>query len=80
MATMTHVTWHVCATDVMDVALSQSMRRVYLVDFGPFGPSTEPLLFDWSELVAGMVSAATCKRNATATPDAMSHSLSSCFD
>jgi len=66
MATTTHVIWHVCATDVMDVVLSQSMRRVYLIDFGPFGPSTEPLLFDWSELVAGMVSAAICKRKATA--------------
>jgi len=43
----------------MDVLLSQSMRRVYLVDFGPFGPSTEPLLFDWSELAAGIASLPT---------------------
>ena len=35
----------------VDVVLSKSFRRVYVVDFNPFGTTTEPLLFTWAELM-----------------------------
>eukprot|EP00913_Durusdinium_trenchii_P012876 g12091.t1 len=38
---------------VMDLYVDIPPRRkVWLVDFSPWGPTTEPLLFDWSELRA----------------------------
>jgi hypothetical protein len=47
--------------DTVDVLLTPSLRRVYLIDFGPCGPSTDPLLFEWDELLDGMgVSTAPC--------------------
>ena len=40
-----------CA-DTVDMLLSQSLRRIYIVDFNPFGSTTEPLMFTWEELTA----------------------------
>lgn len=42
--------WGTCA-DVFDVYVSKGYDRVWLVDFGPSATTTEPLLFDWIELL-----------------------------
>ncbi|KAI8814306.1 D123-domain-containing protein [Cladochytrium replicatum] len=36
---------------VFDVLLSQSYRKVTLIDFNPFSPTTDSLLFSWEELL-----------------------------
>lgn len=36
--------------DVFDVYILQNRRTVKLVDFNPFSPTTDGLLYDWSEL------------------------------
>jgi hypothetical protein len=37
-------------SDVVDVFLSENPTTVHLLDFNPFGPTTDALLFDWDEL------------------------------
>ncbi len=41
---------HALCTDVMDVYVDKK-QRVWLVDFGVFGGTTDPLLFSWSALL-----------------------------
>lgn len=36
--------------DVFDVYIERNPAKVWLVDFNPFTPTTDGLLFDWSEL------------------------------
>ena len=36
--------------DVMDIYIERQRRKVWIVDFNPFTPSTDGLLFEWSEL------------------------------
>lgn len=38
--------------DVFDVYIQQSNNKVYLVDFNPFSPTTDALLYNWNELMA----------------------------
>ncbi|CAE6470887.1 unnamed protein product [Rhizoctonia solani] len=35
---------------VMDLLLTRDLSRAHIVDFNPYAPRTDPLLFDWSEL------------------------------
>jgi len=35
---------------VADIYVDESKRRVWLVDFNPFGPVTDGLLFSWHEI------------------------------
>ncbi|KAI8091326.1 D123-domain-containing protein [Gilbertella persicaria] len=37
---------------VFDVYIQRSNNKVYLVDFNPFSPSTDALLYDWNELMS----------------------------
>ncbi|RUP47085.1 D123-domain-containing protein [Jimgerdemannia flammicorona] len=37
---------------VFDVYLSRDRRKVYLVDFNPFGPMTDSLLFHWDDILS----------------------------
>lgn len=36
--------------DVMDLLLTRDLSRAHVVDFNPYAPRTDSLLFDWSEL------------------------------
>ncbi|CAE6466466.1 unnamed protein product [Rhizoctonia solani] len=36
---------------VMDLLLTRDLSRAHIVDFNPYAPRTDPLLFEWSELV-----------------------------
>lgn len=36
--------------DVLDLLLTRDLSRAHVVDFNPYAPRTDPLLFDWSEL------------------------------
>lgn len=38
--------------DVFDVYLQRSNNKVYLVDFNPFNPTTDALLYNWDELMS----------------------------
>lgn len=43
-----------CNSDVFDVICHLGGKDVELVDFNPFDPEvTDPLLFEWSELMSG---------------------------
>ncbi|CAE6481403.1 unnamed protein product [Rhizoctonia solani] len=35
---------------VMDLLLTRDLSRAHIVDFNPYAPRTDPLLFEWSEL------------------------------
>ncbi|KAJ3282693.1 hypothetical protein HK104_010770 [Borealophlyctis nickersoniae] len=65
---------------VFDVYINKSNRKVWLVDFNPFAPTTDSLLFTWEELLS-----ATSDGNPTATvrivqsQQAASSSLSPAF-
>lgn len=37
-------------SDVLDLLLTRDLSRAHVVDFNPYAPRTDPLLFDWSEL------------------------------
>ena len=37
--------------DIFDVYINSTTYRVWLIDFNPFAPSTDPLLFTWPELL-----------------------------
>lgn len=39
---------------VFDVYLTRDESRVFLIDFNPFAPTTDTLLFDWEELLPGL--------------------------
>jgi hypothetical protein len=41
------------AADTFDVYLTPHFARAVLVDFNPFSPTTDALLFDWAELTSG---------------------------
>lgn len=36
--------------DVLDLLLTRDLSRAHVVDFNPYAPRTDPLLFEWSEL------------------------------
>lgn len=38
--------------DVFDVYIQRNNNKVFLVDFNPFDPTTDAILYDWSELMA----------------------------
>ncbi|KAI7907667.1 D123-domain-containing protein [Cokeromyces recurvatus] len=37
---------------VFDVYIQRNRNKVYLVDFNPFSPSTDAILYDWNELIS----------------------------
>lgn len=39
---------------VFDVYVTRDESRVFLIDFNPFAPTTDPLLFFWEELIPGI--------------------------
>lgn len=45
-------TYSSCEIDVFDVYLQRSNNKVYLVDFNPFNPTTDALLYNWDELMS----------------------------
>src|SRR6185436_17564132 len=38
-------------TDVIDVYITRNRERVWLIDFNPFGPMTDSLLYSWEEIL-----------------------------
>ena len=44
------LTYPLSMLDVFDVYILQNRRTVKLVDFNPFSPTTDGLIYDWSEL------------------------------
>jgi hypothetical protein len=39
---------------VFDVYVTRDESKVFLIDFNPFAPTTDPLLFFWEELIPGI--------------------------
>lgn len=37
--------------DVFDVYVEYNREKVYLVDFNPFCPTTDSIMYDWEELM-----------------------------
>lgn len=38
-------------SDVFDVYINQNNRKIWLVDFNPFSPKTDSLLYTWPEII-----------------------------
>ena len=45
-------------SDVFDVYVTRNRERVWLIDFNPFGPMTDSLMYTWEEILTGLF----CKR------------------
>lgn len=48
LATLT--TFFSCSAVVVDVYVEEAKKRVWLMDFNPFGPVTDGMLFSWAEI------------------------------
>ena len=52
-------------TDVLDVLLTRDLSRFHIIDFNPYAPRTDALLFTYDELAA-LFAAATASTSASA--------------
>lgn len=54
-----------CTTDALDVLLTRDLTRFHIIDFNPYAPRTDALLFTYDEL-ADLFAAATTSTSASA--------------
>jgi len=40
-----------CSIDTFDVYFTRDYVKIFLIDFNPFAPQTDSLLFDWAEIL-----------------------------
>jgi len=62
-----HWHWHWHCTDTLDVLLTRDLTRFHIIDFNPYAPRTDPLLFTYEELTT-LFTAATMSSSPAPAP------------